>query len=200
MTNNELELQLIAKHERELEELMKPVRKKWKFINDLCESIDLPPKYSLEGESAPAPEKGCIGVIRNDQWTGKPLATAVEEFMNMRRDANPSSGAPTLEEIYRTLLLGGYQFNGRTEKDQQHSLATTLGKNTAKFRKIAGPNGELFGLQKWYGGAKTSKSKLKDGVEASTENDGNSEIDTPETIDQSAQPDESTEESMKLSH
>jgi hypothetical protein len=74
------------------------------------------------------------------------------------------------EEVLRGLQDGGFDFDAqgwKLEKNRLRALAISLSKNSAIFTKL--PNG-LFGLAKWYPGAKRPKAKDED--EATAGNGG----------------------------
>jgi hypothetical protein len=89
------------------------------------------------------PENVLAGPTRRDQYYGKGLATAAEEYLKRR------SQACDAEEIQRGLAAGGFDFaaTGWKEKDWLRMLAISLAKNTQKFHKL--PN-NTFGLLEWY--------------------------------------------------
>jgi hypothetical protein len=91
-----------------------------------------------------------VGPVRPDQYYGKPLATAAQEFLERRKQACPA------EEIMRGLTDGGFDFDatGWKEKDQLRMLAISLAKNNTKFHKL--PN-NTFGLLSWYDQAVLAK-------------------------------------------
>jgi len=81
--------------------------------------------------------------IRADQFYGKPLATAAQEFLERRRQAC------TADEILKGLTEGGFDFRpmGWKDDDRLRSLAISLAKNSKAFHKL--PN-NTFGLPAWY--------------------------------------------------
>ena len=80
---------------------------------------------------------------RPDQFYGKPLATAVGEYLEWRKQACTS------EEILGGLEQGGFDFRSLrwSDNDRLRSLAIYLVKNTKTFHRL--PN-RSFGLLAWY--------------------------------------------------
>lgn len=107
-----------------------------KMINSLRKRMGLDPLYTDV-----AVEQG--GAIRPDQFYGKPLATAAQEYLERRKQAC------TGEEIMAGLLQGGFDFDalGWKEKTRMRNVTISLAKNTQKFHKL--PN-NTFGLLAWY--------------------------------------------------
>ena len=106
-------------------------------------------------------EKIQAGSIRSDQFYGKPLSTAIQEYLEQRK--NSGQGAAPAEEILRALEQGGFDFRavGWKDNDRLRSLAISLAKNTKTFHKL--PNG-TFGLFSWYDQAmlkRAEKSQAK---------------------------------------
>lgn len=81
--------------------------------------------------------------IRADQFYGKPLATAAQEYLESRKQAVQP------DEILRGLEAGGYDFDvvGWKDNDRLRNLAISMAKNTIKFHRLK--NGS-FGLKTWY--------------------------------------------------
>lgn len=81
--------------------------------------------------------------IRPDQFYGKGLATAVQDYLKRRKQA---CGA---DEILRGLEQGGFDFRSVSwkEADRRRSLSISLAKNSVTFHRL--PNG-TFGLLSWY--------------------------------------------------
>jgi hypothetical protein len=91
-----------------------------------------------------------VGALRRDQFYGKPLATAAQEYLERRKQACPA------DEIMTGLEQGGFDFDatGWKEKDRLRMLAISLAKNNTKFHKL--PN-NTFGLLSWYDPAAINK-------------------------------------------
>jgi hypothetical protein len=125
----------VAVLQRKLEEQLKGVGETKKLINMLLKSMGQPALYEETSESS--------GIIRADQFYGKPLATAAQEYLEMRKQACQP------DEILRGLSAGGFDFDvaGWKEDDRLRSLAISLAKNVVKFHRLK--NGS-FGLKSWY--------------------------------------------------
>jgi hypothetical protein len=132
----------VAALQRKLDEQLQTVSETKKLINMLLKTMGKPPQYSDVGESS--------GIIRKDQFYGKPLATVAQEYLEMRKQACPA------EEIMRGLEEGGFDFaaTGWKPKDYLRMLAISLAKNNVKFHKL--PN-NTFGLLAWYDQAVIAK-------------------------------------------
>jgi hypothetical protein len=109
-----------------------------KTINALCKRLGDAPMFADV-----APEHISSGQVRADQYYGKPLATAAQEYLERRHQACPA------EEIMRGLQEGGFNFKALRwkEKDRLRAFAISLAKNSKTFHKL--PNG-TFGLPGWY--------------------------------------------------
>lgn len=158
-------------------------------INELCEQAGLPPRYPDGGGGGPALEgrtganagvtaaaslsatgalsaRASLLAIASDKFHGKRQATAIKEFLEMRRAAGVGPAKP--REIYDALKQGGYQFTAKEDGTALVGLRTTLRKNSAAFYKL--PDG-AYGLRSWYPHAKTPKAQTA-GADAA---DGNAE-------------------------
>lgn len=124
------------------------VRKKKDTVNALCGVVGRPPAYTVENQAATIPT-----AIRSDQFYGQPLASSVRTILEMRRAAN--MGAATNNEIYDALVMGGYEFETKSEDIARKSLRNSLAKNTSMFHKL--PNGQ-FGMLSWYPNIKKPKA------------------------------------------
>lgn len=126
---------------------MQEVAETKKAINTLRRAMNLDPLYPDEVEQV-------ASAIRPDQFYGKPLSTAAQEYLERKKQATQA------EEILRGLEQGGYDFAalGWKEKDRLRSLAISLAKNTKTFHRL--PNG-TFGLLSWYDQATIRKPEQK---------------------------------------
>jgi len=115
---------------------------------DNCTHSDPGESYFLESPTKSIPTR-----IRSDQFYGQPLASAVRTILEMRRQQN--LGVATNNEIYDSLIAGGYQFHTKSEDVARASLRNSLSKNTVTFHKL--PNGQ-FGLLAWYPNARAARS------------------------------------------
>jgi len=120
---------------RKLEEQQQTVNETKKAINMLLKIAGKPPQF-VDIEEA-------TGIIRADQFYGKPLATAAQRYLELRGQACQP------DEIVRGLLEGGFDFDmlGWKENDRVRSLSISLAKNNVKFHRLK--NG-TYGLREWY--------------------------------------------------
>ena len=114
---------------------------KQKMVNQLCGYAGVPEQFL----NIQISNGGDMGNIRSDQFFGRPQATVISEYLQMRKNAN--LGAAKTREIYDALLQGGYHFQTKNRENSMISLRTAISKNTAKFAKL--PNGTV-GLVEWY--------------------------------------------------
>ncbi len=114
-----------------------------KLINSLLKRMGLDPMYP-DAEFSGA---GGTTRIRSDQFYGKPLATAVQEFLEIRKRATGEQ-ACSVQEILAGLEQGNFVFPAAwKDSDRLRSLSISLAKNTKAFHKL--PN-KMFGLLEWY--------------------------------------------------
>jgi hypothetical protein len=133
-------------------------------VNKLCSFAGLPPKYADNGTDGGG---GSRGPLRADQFYGKPLATAVREYMEMRgAPSTGGQGAATVKDIFLALKEGGYAFDTRNDANAMRGLRISLAKNTVTFHKL--PNGQ-FGLLAWYPNAKAPKPEKIEEIEEEEE-------------------------------
>ena len=125
----------VATLQRKLDEQLQAAASTKKVINMLLETMGKPAQYPDVGESS--------GILRADQFYGKPLATAASDYLELRKQACQP------DDILRGLVEGGFDFDvlGWKESDRLRSLAISLAKNNAKFHRLK--NGS-FGLKAWY--------------------------------------------------
>jgi hypothetical protein len=136
-------------------------------INSLCEKGSKPRMFSdseLLSSSKPQP-------LRSDQFHGRPLATVVREYLEIRRQLN--QGPADVSEIFEALLQGGYKFNTKSDQISKISLNGSLGKNPI-FYKL--PN-KKWGLTEWYPNAKRKVAPRSEEDEAGT--NSNQSVDAP---------------------
>src|SRR5208337_2898106 len=123
-----------------------------RLINQLCAFGGLPAEYQDAELQAP----GAVPVvIRRNVFFGRPLATCVREYLEMKKD-KPVKEA-TLDEIIGVLKEGGFDFKKISDDsdDAKRGVAITLAKNP-QFHRL--PNGD-WGLLSWYPNIKRSKEK-----------------------------------------
>ena len=154
MTDNDSAYQqtisdLVAK----IDERLKPIQNDMRMVNALCAHAKLPPHYpDVEAQSSKR-----SFVIRRDQYVGKPLASAVREFLAMRGASDRGGiGAATVNEIFDALLAGGYVPDTEDEQNAKRGLRIALTKNSQTFYRVAqrGDAAGAYGLLEWYPNAK----------------------------------------------
>lgn len=125
----------IDKLELKLADQEAAIRKTKNAINVLYEELGEDPPYMDLAEKVARPSS-----LRQDQFFGKPFATAVKELLK-------TLGRPvTVKEIVEGLKRGGFDF-GKT-KELDRAVSISLGKNTQSFVQL--PNSDAFGLLEWY--------------------------------------------------
>lgn len=136
-------------------------------INDLCEMAGIPARFAT---TEPEVTAATLGSLRSDQFYGRPMATVVREYLELRKASNMDPPA-TVNEIYNALLSGGFKFEASSEKNAKDGLRISLAKNTAVFHKL--PN-SAWGLLEWYPNAKKKPSRQSSGnkTEDEVEDDG----------------------------
>jgi hypothetical protein len=149
---NALQIQL-AKHEKAVSETKM-------LINRLSEAAGLPIPYA-ETDSASSVS---IASIRSDTFYGKKLATAMREYLEMRRAAN--LGPAETREIYDAVTKGGFQFDAANATNAMTGMRQLMTKNSNQFHKL--PNG-AWGLTSWYENIKTAKQKPQEDRSETTE-------------------------------
>lgn len=124
-------------------------------VNQLCQLVGEPARYQIDGTGAPGQPNTKTFNWRADQFFGRPLAQCVTEYLEARETAGLERAA-SVDDIYEALSKGGYKFEGSSgnEENTKRAIKISLTKNTAQFAKI-GDN--LFGLKKWYPGAKSPR-------------------------------------------
>jgi hypothetical protein len=150
----------IEELEKKLEGIMRQASDIKKAINQLLALDDQPIRY----EDTDVQVKGKVS-IAPVPFFGKPLATAVRDFLNLRGQAVP------LTEIHKALKQGGFQFT-ENEKFQLRGLSISLSKNSQTFVFIKSSN--AYGLREWYPDLKEKgdqKKKLKEAEEPKSNNE-----------------------------
>jgi hypothetical protein len=163
--------------QRKLEEQLQAVAETKKTINMLLKMMDQQPLYEDTASET-------SGAIRADQYYGKPLATAAQDYLAMRKQACQP------EDIMRGLLAGGFDFDvmGWKEADRLRSLSMSLAKNVAKFHRLK--NGS-FGLRTWYDDDFLKKATARrlvraEGMNEPAEVEGDAEESEAESTEDSA--------------
>jgi len=154
----------IAALEVHLQELDKQLLDTKNTINSLCKMAGLPARY----EDCSLPVRGGFRLeqMKGDEYVGKPLATAVREYLERRkrRDAGPAD----IDEIFDNLREGGYDFGVSVDEKAKHGLHISLAKNTTYFLKLK--NGK-FALREWYPNLKQTKARASVTVISSPDSD-----------------------------
>ena len=152
---------VLADIQAKIESHLEEVAKLKKTANMVADIAGQGPIYADAEESSKA-----VGPTRADAYYGKPLATAVREYLEFRRQAVP------VEDIQKGLEQGGYDFEsmGWPKGGRLRALAISISKNTNVFHKL--PNG-MWGLNVWYPEA-TERKKAK-AKSRSRANDGGDE-------------------------
>lgn len=132
-------------------------------VNGLCRLLSRPPMFPETDPTSNAP-------LRDDEFYGKPLATAVQEVLERRKRAG--QGAATVADIYDSLVRGGFHFSTKNAENAKRNLYSSLQKNM-KFHRL--PNGS-YGLTEWYPNvrkARDDQDSSGDGKAQSAGLDGN---------------------------
>lgn len=167
----------IQEVQQQVDEMSADLRRKKKMVNDLADLAGLPAVYEIEGDES----KG-VGTIRRDQWYGQPLATAIREYLEMRRVGN--QGPATVNEVFDALRTGGYSFDTKDDANAKRGLRISLTKNTAIFHRL--PDGKHYGLLDWYPDVKEKKVKSKTDEPAGPDTPADSEDPTSNSTEGAA--------------
>ena len=118
--------------------------------------------------------------IRRNAYFGRPLATCVREYLEMRNDRMPVKEATT-DEIIAALKEGGFDLDriSTDADDARRGVAITLAKNP-QFHRL--PNDD-WGLLVWYPNVKRGKEKTNGGkADEKAEDKGEDKADAFEEI------------------
>jgi len=139
-----------AKIQKHLEEIIK-LKKTANNLADMAGETPIYTDIDIDQETG-----GGVGPGRSDAYYGKPLATAVREYLEFRRKAVP------VEETLNGLLQGGFDFEalGWSPSTRLRALAMSMAKNTAVFHRL--PN-NTWGLLVWYPAATERRSEKTTG-------------------------------------
>lgn len=138
-------LPAITALEQDLKEATQRVLEIKRAINTLSRHAGGDPKYL----DADGDDQATSATIRRDAFYGKPLMTAIREYLEMRRHLGPA----TPREIYEALRRGGYPFGGH-ERNAMSTVRSALRKNASTFHRL--PDGNAYGLLAWYPKARRS--------------------------------------------
>jgi hypothetical protein len=148
--------QTINTLQEELRRQLDEVAETKRVINGLCKRIGAQALYPDADKSS---ESGFQ--IRRDQWYGQSLATAMREYLLMRRAAG--HGPATVAEIHDALTSGGFSFETKDSDNAKRGIRISLTKNTALFHRLPGAGEGVFGLIEWYPEAKAGKREKANG-------------------------------------
>jgi hypothetical protein len=137
-----------------------------RFINQLCTFGGMPPQFNDADLQTTTPGSSLGAVtIRRNAFFGRPLATCVREYLEMRKDRPVKEAA--LPEIIDALNEGGFDLEkiSQNDDDAKRGVAITLAKNP-QFHRL--PNGD-WGLLAWYPSIKRTKESKGNGDAAKDE-------------------------------
>jgi hypothetical protein len=140
--------QTIELVQKQIVDIEADLLEKKRMVNSLCGLIKQPPMYA----DADLLVSKSLGTMRSDEYYGQPLATAVRLILERRKAAG--MGPATVNEIYDTLLKGGFEFNTANDDYAKRGLYSALSKNTSTFHRLR--NGS-YGLLAWYPNAKEAR-------------------------------------------
>jgi hypothetical protein len=117
-------------------------------INLLCNVAGFAERYpGADIESGTS-----IARIQPDTFYGRPLMSAMRDFLTMRKSQN--LGAASVNEIHDALTRGGFKFETKNEENAKAGIRQSLTKNADVFHKL--PTGD-YGLLTWYPDAKVGR-------------------------------------------
>jgi hypothetical protein len=133
-------------------------------INLLRSQAGLPPLFPDDGggggtrtdskTEALSTSSGQAGQINSDAFYGKRQATAIREYLEMRRSLGLGPAKP--KEIYIALRQGGFQYKAKEEETALVGMRALLRKMNTTFHKVPGTS--AYGLRSWYPHAGTARS------------------------------------------
>jgi hypothetical protein len=133
----------------ELRQLEAQAKGKKMALNEMAKSMgDEIPFPNIEDESLTRLGRPNI---RMDRFLGRPLATAVEDYLTL---SGKEVGARPWSEIVQVLRQGGFELG--KAKTAEDAARTTILKNTTKFKLVGD---DAFGLLDWYPKIKREQSK-----------------------------------------
>lgn len=123
-----------------------------KLINQLCAFGGMEPMF--QDADLQSSIKQAV-MVRRNAYFGKPLATCVREFLEMRKESPVKEAS--LNEIVEALKEGGFDLDrvSADKDDARRGVAITLAKNP-QFVRL--PNGD-WGLLAWYPNVKRAKAE-----------------------------------------
>lgn len=144
-------LKTIEIFEKKLADQLAVVRSSKQLINQLCIEAGLPSRYA---DATTNEKSGPNLIIKSDQFYGQPQASCIREILEMRRALE--QGPATINEIYESLVEGGFLFDTKNDDNAKRGLRISITKNSALFHKL--PNGKI-GMLEWYPNAKNKPKK-----------------------------------------
>lgn len=166
-------LKTIEIFEKKLIDQLAIARSTKQLINQLCLEAGMPARYS---DAALNEKAGPNLKIKSDQFYGQPQATCIREILEMRRALD--QGPATINEIYDSLVEGGFAFDTKNDDNAKRGLRISIAKNSALFHKL--PNGKI-GMLEWYPKAKSAPKK-----EAAAGNEGAENEEHPAEVESEA--------------
>ncbi|HEV3386515.1 MAG TPA: hypothetical protein VG097_16990 [Gemmata sp.] len=132
--------------------------KKKTAVNTLRAVLSLPPLYT---ESVSDSQSVTLTNLRGDEFYGKNLSSVLRTILESRKAVD--QGPAMVNEIYDTMVAGGYKFETNDPDNAKRGLRISLTKNSQTFHKL--PNGK-FGLREWFPNIKEKKQSAPDTTEA----------------------------------
>ncbi len=148
MPLDENDLRQIAKYEEKLKPALAELRKWQTYINGVYDAAGEPPPYKFDGDATAVPSPSGARGYKRGEFFQKPMATIVKRILEDREKAG--LGPATEDELYETMLAGGYDFEEPNADRAKNNLKISMGKNPA-FVKVPGG---FYGLTSHYGGAR----------------------------------------------
>jgi hypothetical protein len=141
---------VISKLEEQLRAQEKQIAETKRTINQILKVAGQPARYTDINATTTA----SVTNIHGDAFYGRPLATVVREYLEMRKASN--LGSATVNDIFEALTRGGYQFETKNDENAKRGLRISLTKNAATFHKL--PSGQ-YGLLDWYPEKKNERQR-----------------------------------------
>lgn len=114
-------------------------------INSLLVMAGKEPMFSEADLAEEGSDLG-LAAIASDRWYGQPLATAIRDYLSLRRASG--NGPATVAEMFNALREGGFEFEAKNDDYAKRGLRSSLTKNPSTFHRL--PDGKRFGLTEWY--------------------------------------------------
>lgn len=158
-----------------VDEMEAALIQKKRLANELCREYGRPPRYP----DAEMPKAVSHAAMGRDIFYGRPLATVIKEFLEMRGPSNKGGlGAATVNEIYDALVGGGFKFEAKDDANAKRGLRIALAKNTTAFHRVGvGSGSDAYGLTEWYPNVRPSRA-------ARPASDADSDADTEQASDE----------------